>query len=60
LLVESAGQPTVPGEPSRTDTLMGEMEAGVPQEEIAAKVTEICETNRRCSFRSCGEGVTAS
>ena len=25
-----------PGEPSRTDTLMGEMEVGVPQEEIAA------------------------
>jgi 2-polyprenyl-6-methoxyphenol hydroxylase-like FAD-dependent oxidoreductase len=36
-----------PGEPSRTDTLMGEMEVGVPQEEIAAKVTEICETDKR-------------
>src|SRR5918996_35293 len=36
-----------PGEPSRNETLMGEMEVGVPQEEIAAKVTEIGETNRR-------------
>jgi 2-polyprenyl-6-methoxyphenol hydroxylase-like FAD-dependent oxidoreductase len=36
-----------PGEPSRTETLMGEMEVGVPQEEIAAKVTEISETNKR-------------
>ncbi len=35
-----------PGEPSRNDTLMGEMEVGVPREEIAAKVTEICETNK--------------
>jgi rifampicin monooxygenase len=27
-----------PGEPSRNETLMGELEGGVPQEEIAAKV----------------------
>lgn len=46
-----------PGEPSRTDTLMGEMEAGVPREEIAVKVTEICKTNKRFSFGSFGEGV---
>ncbi len=46
-----------PGEPSRTGTLMGEMEVGVPREEIAATVTEICETNKRFSFRSFGEGV---
>ncbi|MDQ1562844.1 MAG: rifampicin monooxygenase, partial [Actinomycetota bacterium] len=46
-----------PGEPSRNDTLMGEMEVGVPQEEIAAKVTEICETNKRFSVGSFGEGV---
>ena len=26
-----------PGEPSRTETLMGEMEVGVPPEEIAAR-----------------------
>src|SRR6478609_3746703 len=41
-----------PGEPSRTETLMGEMEVGVPQEEIAAKVTEINETDKRFSLRS--------
>jgi len=46
-----------PGEPSRNDTLMGEMEMGVPQEEIAAKVREIGETNRRFSLRPFGEGV---
>ncbi|WP_204286250.1 rifampin monooxygenase [Microbispora amethystogenes] len=32
-----------PGEPSRTETLMGEMEADAPQEEIAAKVAELRE-----------------
>src|SRR5690349_10812977 len=46
-----------PGEPSRTETLMGEMEVGVPQEEIAAKVTEIHETDKRFSLRPFGEGV---
>jgi rifampicin monooxygenase len=46
-----------PGEPSRTETLMGEMEAGVPQEEIAAKVTEIHETNKIFSLRPAGVGV---
>jgi 2-polyprenyl-6-methoxyphenol hydroxylase-like FAD-dependent oxidoreductase len=46
-----------PGEPSRTETLMGEMEVGVPQEEIAAKATEIGETNKRFWLRSFGEGV---
>lgn len=46
-----------PGEPSRTETLMGEIEVGVPQEEIAAKVTEIRETNKRFWLRSFGEGV---
>jgi len=43
-----------PGEPSRTDTLMGEMEVGVPQEEIAAAIRE---TNRRFWLRPFGEGV---
>ncbi|MFJ8579781.1 rifampin monooxygenase [Micromonospora sp. NPDC093277] len=43
-----------PGEPSRTETLMGEMEVGVPQEEITAKVTEIGETDSRFSLRSFG------
>ncbi|GHH86343.1 monooxygenase [Streptomyces sulfonofaciens] len=46
-----------PGEPSRTDTLMGEMEVGVPQEEIAAKVTEIGRTNERLRLRPFGGGV---
>jgi 2-polyprenyl-6-methoxyphenol hydroxylase-like FAD-dependent oxidoreductase len=36
-----------PGEPSRTDTLMGEMEVGVPREQIAARMTEIRETHQR-------------
>ena len=46
-----------PGEASRTDTLMGEMEVGVPQEEVAAKVSEIGETDKRFSLRPFGEGV---
>lgn len=46
-----------PGEPSRTDTLMGEMQVGVPQEEIAAKVTAISEPHQRFWLRPFGEGV---
>ncbi|GAA1614997.1 FAD-dependent monooxygenase [Catellatospora bangladeshensis] len=46
-----------PGVPSRTETLMGEMEAGVPQAEIAAKVAEIAETDRRFSLTPFGAGV---
>ncbi|MCK2239410.1 MULTISPECIES: rifampin monooxygenase [unclassified Crossiella] len=46
-----------PGEPSRTDTLMGELEVGVSQEEIAAKVTHIRETNKVFSLDPFGEGV---
>ncbi|HUQ59228.1 FAD-dependent monooxygenase [Lentzea sp.] len=45
-----------PGEPSRHDTLMGEMEAGVPQEEIAAKVAEIRETTKMLQFGPAGGG----
>ncbi|WP_436500423.1 FAD-dependent monooxygenase [Actinokineospora sp. HUAS TT18] len=41
-----------PGEPSRTETLMGEMHVGVPPEEIAAKMTD-----RRFWLRPFGEGV---
>jgi rifampicin monooxygenase len=44
-----------PGEPSRNDTLMGQMKMGVPQEEIAAKVTEISETHKRFWLRPIGE-----
>ena len=46
-----------PGEPSRTETLMGEMEVGVPQEELAAKVTEIRETDKRFMLGPFGEGA---
>jgi rifampicin monooxygenase len=44
-----------PGEPARNETLMGEMEVGVPAAEIAAKVTEIGATNKRFWLRSHGE-----
>jgi 2-polyprenyl-6-methoxyphenol hydroxylase-like FAD-dependent oxidoreductase len=46
-----------PGEPSRTETLMGEMEVGVPQPEIAAKVAEISETHKPFWLRPFGQGV---
>ncbi|MFE7723560.1 rifampin monooxygenase [Nocardia rhizosphaerihabitans] len=46
-----------PGEPSRTETLMGEMEVGVPQEEIAAKVTEIRATTPAFGLGPFGEGI---
>ncbi|WP_432861131.1 rifampin monooxygenase [Microbispora rosea] len=46
-----------PGEPSRTETLMGEMEVGAPQEEITAKVTEINETHKPFWLRPFGGGV---
>ncbi|TXK40776.1 rifampin monooxygenase [Nonomuraea sp. C10] len=46
-----------PGEPSRTETLMGEMEVGVPREEIAAKVAEVGQTHRPFWLRPFGETV---
>ncbi|MEW2331947.1 rifampin monooxygenase [Micromonospora chersina] len=46
-----------PGEPSRNETLMGEMEAAAPREEIAAKVAELRETDRRFSLTPAGVGV---
>ncbi|SDJ14732.1 2-polyprenyl-6-methoxyphenol hydroxylase [Lentzea albidocapillata subsp. violacea] len=46
-----------PGEPSRNDTLMGEMAAAAPPEEIAAKVAEIRETDKVFSFGPFGEGI---
>ncbi len=46
-----------PGEPSRTETLMGEMKVGVPQEEIAATVNEITKTQQRFWLRPAGVGV---
>ena len=46
-----------PGEPSRTETLMGEMEVDVPGEEVAAKVAEIRETDKRFSMGPFGDRV---
>jgi 2-polyprenyl-6-methoxyphenol hydroxylase-like FAD-dependent oxidoreductase len=46
-----------PGEPARTETLMGEMAVGVPQEEIAARVTELGGAERRWWLRPVGDGV---
>jgi 2-polyprenyl-6-methoxyphenol hydroxylase-like FAD-dependent oxidoreductase len=43
-----------PGEPSRNETLMGEMQVGVPQEEIAAKVAGIGATGKRFWLRPVG------
>ncbi|GAA3385677.1 rifampin monooxygenase [Cryptosporangium minutisporangium] len=46
-----------PGEPARSETLMGEMEMGAPPEEIAATVTEIRETHQVFSIGPAGGGV---
>ncbi|WP_206055089.1 rifampin monooxygenase [Nocardia sp. CS682] len=46
-----------PGEPARTETLMGELKVGVPQEEIAAKMAEVHQTDKRFMMRPFGEGV---
>src|SRR5262249_26504713 len=46
-----------PGEPSRNATLMGELKLLAPGEEIAAKVTEIQETNKVFSLRPFGDDV---
>jgi 2-polyprenyl-6-methoxyphenol hydroxylase-like FAD-dependent oxidoreductase len=45
-----------PGEPARTETLMGEMEVAVPPEEIA-KATGIRGTDRRWWLRATGAGM---
>ena len=46
-----------PGEPSRTETLMGEMEVGAPAEEIAATVAHVSATHRPFWLRPAGVGV---
>ncbi|MDP9794264.1 2-polyprenyl-6-methoxyphenol hydroxylase-like FAD-dependent oxidoreductase [Catenuloplanes nepalensis] len=46
-----------PGEPSRNDTLMGEMSAGVPVEAVTARVAEVRATDRRLDLRPSGDGV---
>src|SRR6201991_2439753 len=46
-----------PGEPARTETLMGEMEVGVPKQEIAARMADVGEAPRRFWLRPVGVGV---
>ncbi|WP_427168303.1 rifampin monooxygenase [Streptomyces sp. C1-1] len=46
-----------PGEPSRNETLMGELEVDMPQEEIAARVNEIRATHQRFWLRPLGEKI---
>ncbi|GAB3084009.1 rifampin monooxygenase [Micromonospora schwarzwaldensis] len=46
-----------PGEPARNETLMGEMAVGVPPEEIAARVAELRETEKRFLVGPVGTGV---
>ena len=46
-----------PGEPSRTETLMGEMQVSVSHEEIATRVTAIGESQQPFWLRPFGEGV---
>ncbi|MBP0459982.1 FAD-dependent monooxygenase [Streptomyces montanisoli] len=40
-----------PGEPARNETLMGEVEVGMPGEEVAARVAEVRETHKVFSLR---------
>ncbi|GAA0386297.1 rifampin monooxygenase [Micromonospora gifhornensis] len=46
-----------PGEPSRVDTLLGEMEADAPLDTIVARVTEIRKTQKRFGLGPLGNGV---
>jgi 2-polyprenyl-6-methoxyphenol hydroxylase-like FAD-dependent oxidoreductase len=46
-----------PGEPSRVDTLLGEMEVTAPPETVAAVVTEVRKTQKRFGLAPIGEGV---
>lgn len=46
-----------PGEPSRSETLMGELEVGVPQEEISAAVSAARATGSSFSLRPFGTGA---
>ncbi|MEV4089224.1 FAD-dependent monooxygenase, partial [Nonomuraea fuscirosea] len=46
-----------PGEPSRNETLMGEMEAGVPHEEITARLATLRELPQPFWLRPFGQGV---
>jgi rifampicin monooxygenase len=46
-----------PGEPSRVETLLGEMEVAVPPETVAAVVAEVRKTQKRFGLGPIGEGV---
>jgi rifampicin monooxygenase len=46
-----------PGEPSRVETLLGEMEVAAPPEEVAAVVAEVRKTEKRFGLGPFGEGV---
>jgi 2-polyprenyl-6-methoxyphenol hydroxylase-like FAD-dependent oxidoreductase len=45
-----------PGEPSRVETLLGEMEVGVPPETVTSVVTEVRKTQLRFGLGPLGEG----
>ncbi|MER7778533.1 rifampin monooxygenase [Streptomyces sp. NPDC096191] len=45
-----------PGEPSRTETLIGEMRVGAEPEEVAAVVAEVRETQKRFGAGPLGDG----
>ncbi|MEV6947119.1 rifampin monooxygenase [Streptomyces sp. NPDC051172] len=46
-----------PGEPSRVETLLGEMEVAAPAEEVAAVVAEVRKTQKRFGVGPFGDGV---
>jgi 2-polyprenyl-6-methoxyphenol hydroxylase-like FAD-dependent oxidoreductase len=46
-----------PGEPSRVDTLLGEMEVAMPPEELAAVMAEVRKTQKRFGAAPFGDGV---
>ncbi|MEW1722640.1 rifampin monooxygenase [Streptomyces sp. NPDC093109] len=46
-----------PGEPSRVETLLGEMEVAVPPEELAAAVNEVRKTHLRFGTMPAGDGA---
>ncbi|BCJ57886.1 rifampin monooxygenase [Micromonospora endophytica] len=46
-----------PGEPSRTETLLGEMEVGVPWETVVAVVTKVRQTQKRFGLGPVKDGV---
>ncbi|GII52181.1 FAD-dependent oxidoreductase [Planotetraspora thailandica] len=46
-----------PGEPTRVDTLLGEMELTAPPEELAAVVAEVRKTQKRFGAGPLGDGV---